>query len=325
MPPSHDLLDLAPTALPNHRSRRFDGAGFEVPLARFADADRGILARIYAAVDGLTRTARAAGPAAPAVEAYIRGADRLLPDAQRLGAATRAAGREDAAVRKAVHDIRGGGLAVLVGSAGLLDLLPGDPGVARSCVNAARDHAKIMRNLLPDIDPEVREVDEAAKAHDIGHFAAKWDGMTVRRGEVSIAVGVRCSFAGAISARCLETSSIDRVVYNLVNNAVRFAADGRVILWIFPVGNGLVRWVVENRVAADQRVFLEAAAPDLGRLFAGGITRGGTGVGMANCAELVADCFGLSGPADAVGGGYLGAAVRGGRFLAWFHWPVLSA
>ncbi len=323
MPVPQELLDLAPAALPNHRARRFDGAGYEVPLTRFDPADRAILARLYAAVDGLPRLARDAGPDDPAVGAFIRGADRLIPDAQHLGAATRAAGGEDAAVRKAVHDIRGGGLAVLVGSAGLLDLQPGDAGVIRSCLEAARDHAKIMRNLLPDIDPAVREADEAAKAHDVGHFAAKWDGMAVRRGEDTVTIAVHCSFAGAISGRCLETSSIDRVVYNLVNNAVRFAADGSVGVWIFPVAAGLVRWVVENRVAADQRAFLAAAAPDPGRLFAGGITRGGTGVGLANCAELVADCFGLADQAAAVEGGYLGAAARGDRYLAWFHWPAL--
>ncbi len=323
MPVPQELLDLAPVALPNYRTHRFDGAGYEVPLARFAPDDRAILVRLYAAVDGLPRLTRAAGPAGPTVEAFIRGADRLIPDAQQLGVATRSAGGEDAAVRKAVHDIRGGGLAVVIGSAGLLDLLPDDPGIVRACVDAARDHAKIMRNLLPEIDPVVREADEAAKAHDIRHFAAKWDGMAVRRGDDSVAVAVRCSFAGSISARCLETSSIDRVVYNLINNAVRFAADGAVVVWIFPVGEGLVRWVVENRVAADQRVFLATAAPDLGRLYAGGVTRGGTGVGLANCAELVADCFGLTDSAEAVAGGYLGAVTRGDRYLAWFHWPAL--
>ncbi|MBN9518805.1 hypothetical protein J0H58_09840 [bacterium] len=35
MPVPQELLDLAPTRLPNHRARRFDGVGYEVPLPRF--------------------------------------------------------------------------------------------------------------------------------------------------------------------------------------------------------------------------------------------------------------------------------------------------
>lgn len=45
------------------------------------------------------------------------------------------------------------------------------------------------------------------------------------------------------------------------------------------------------------------------------------GVGLVNCADVVADCFGLPTPAEAVAGGYIGATLRGDRFLVWFHWP----
>lgn len=320
------LYDLAPVALPSRRSERFDGAGYEVPLRRFAPVDRDILGRVYQGVNGLPqlwhRTRQA--PDYHALEAYIRavGAGTLLASAGQLGEATSASGEHDPAVRKAVHDIRGGGLTVLLGTADLLDLLPGDRGVVRKCVDAARDHAKIMRNLLPDIDPAVRAADEATKAHGIEHFTSKWEGMATRGPTGPVSVSVRCSFAGAISARCLETSSIDRVVYNYVNNAVRFAAGGAVTVWVFPVTAGLTRWVVQNAIAADQATFLAERAGDLGRLFAGGITRGGSGVGLANCAEIVADCFGLSSPAEAVSRGYLGAVTKGSDYYTWFHWPA---
>jgi hypothetical protein len=328
-PTPPELLALAPNDLPALRDRRFDGTGFETPLARFAPDDRALVGRIYDAVQGLSVFRRGMGPDpdVPALEEHIRrvGAGGLMADAARLGDATRAAGLEDAAVRRVAHDVRGGGLTVLLGTADLLDLVPGDAGLVRACVDSARDHAKIMRNLLPDIDPAVRAADEAAKAHGIGHFVAKWDGTTVPRDGAAVTVRVKCSFVGDITARCLETSSIDRVVYNYVNNAVRFAADGAVTLWIFPVGDGLVRWVVVNRVAADQAAFLAANAPDLARLYAGGVTRGGTGVGLANCAEVVAACFGLADPQAAVAAGYLGAAARGDTYYAWFHWPAVAA
>ncbi|VTS00638.1 Uncharacterized protein OS=Crocosphaera watsonii WH 0005 GN=CWATWH0005_3458 PE=4 SV=1 [Gemmata massiliana] len=322
------LYGLAPLALPSRRSERFDGAGYEVPLTRFAPVDRDILGRIYRGVTGLPRLWHPMrhAPDYPALEAHIRavGGGTLLAEAGALGEATYAGGGADPAVRKAAHDIRGGGLTVLLGTADLLDILPGDHGTVLKCVYAARDHAKIMRNLLPDIDPEVRAADEVTKAHGIDHFTSKWDGMATRGPSGPVSVSVRCSFAGAVSARCLETSSIDRVVYNYVNNAVRFAVGGAVVVWVFPVTAGLTRWVVQNAVAPDQVAFLAERAGDLGRLFAGGITRGGTGVGLANCAEIVADCFGLSSPGEAVARGYLGAKVEGSDYYTWFHWPAYA-
>ncbi|MBN8611715.1 MAG: hypothetical protein J0L92_14065 [Deltaproteobacteria bacterium] len=45
---------------------------------------------------------------------------------------------------------------------------------------------------------------------------------------------------------------------------------------------------------------------------------------MSNCGEVVAACFGLESPADAVRGKYLGAKAVGLEFYAWFHWPTLA-
>ncbi|QJW98526.1 ATP-binding protein [Frigoriglobus tundricola] len=323
------LYELAPTTLASNRSERFDGAGYEVPSAHFAPPDRILLDRVYRAINGLPLlwNSMRHAPDYTALEDYVRRveAEALMNDAKHLGEATRATGAYTPAVRNALHDIRGGGLTVFLGTAELLGMVPGDRDMIRRCVDAARDHAKIMRNLLPDIDPVVRAADEATKAHGIDHFTSKWDGMATQGPTGPVSVGVQCAFEGAISARCLETSSIDRVVYNYVNNAVRFAAGGAVTLWVFPVADGLTRWVVQNAIAPDQSAFLaEKAGPGFERLFAGGVTRGGTGVGLANCAEIVADCFGLPSPAEAVRHGYLGATTQGTDYHSWFHWPAYS-
>lgn len=45
-------------------------------------------------------------------------------------------------------------------------------------------------------------------------------------------------------------------------------------------------------------------------------------MGLANCAEIAAAAFGLDGPAEAVAGGYVGAAAGGAGYRAWFHWPI---
>jgi len=147
------------------------------------------------------------GIAAPAFLRHDRGLHPgrqrrpSLADAQRLGEATRASGSDCHATRRVIHDIRGGGLTILLGSAGILELMPGDESLLRTCADAARDHAKIMRNLLPDLDPDVRAADETAKPHGIGHFVEKWDEVTLRDGTVQ--VQIRCTFDGTISARCL--------------------------------------------------------------------------------------------------------------------------
>ncbi len=318
------LLSLAPADLPTNRSARFDGTGCEVPLDRFDPPDRDIIRRLYAAVKQVHALRQAGGPEAAFVGAVVGAtADGgLMAAASALGDATRSAGRATPEVYKALHDVRGGGLTVFLGAAELLAAAPSDRGLLRMAADAARDHAKIMRNLLPDIDPVGRAADESAKPHGIDHFTTKWAGARVGPGAT---VAVRCAFAGDVSARCLETASVDRVVYNYVNNAARFSADGAVTLWVVPAGAGLSRWVVQNAIAPDQAAFLaERVGGDLGRLFGGGITRGGTGIGLANCADVVADCFGLDGPAEAVRSGYLGAALRGSDFYAWFHWPSLA-
>ena len=321
------LLSLAPATLPILRPDRFDGAGLEMPLSRFAPRDRLALHRIYRDLEGLSRLWRSMG-AAPdwgvlgrrAAEAAMTGG--LFDEAQALGLATREEGLDGPDVRKALHDIRGGGLTVLLGTAELLALQPSSEGLARTCAAAARDHAKIMRCLLTDLDPPARSADQATKSHAIGHFVGKWDGAHVQGPAGPVTISVSCGFRGAVSARCLETASIDRVLYNLVNNAARFAVGGGVELAVRPVGRCLTRWVVCNRVGEDEEAFL--AGTDLGALFAGGVTRGGNGVGLANCAEVVAQCFGLPDPTDAVRDGYLGAALRGDSFLVWFHWPAYT-
>lgn len=113
-----------------------------------------------------------------------------------------------------------------------------------------------------------------------------------------------------------------RVLYNLLTNAVRFAADGCVTVWVFGVGRGLVRWVVENALTAADRDWLDReTGGDLRRLFEGGHTRGGHGEGLAASTEVAAACFGVT-AAEAVAAGHLGAMTDGATYRAWFHWPL---
>lgn len=321
---SDRLRALAPTDLPNARPHRFDGGGFGADLAAFGPGDRLRLARIYSAVDAVGRALASESPAALRDRLLAVDGAALVRDARALGSDTPAALTDEPRMKRLLHDVRGGGLQVLLGTVELLELDPGATDLVANGAAAARDHAKIMRAGFPALDPDRYAADEAARVHAIDGFVTTWDGLTVRHAGRPVAVGVECEYRGAITGRCLETASIDRVMYNYVNNAIRFAADGRVGVWIFRAGPDLVRWVVHNALSADDRAWLDrATGGDPRVLFRGGTSRGGNGIGLSGCAEIVAECFGVD-PAAAVRHGHLGARADATGYYAWFHWPALS-
>lgn len=135
------------------------------------------------------------------------------------------------------------------------------------------------------------------------------------------------SYANLVDTSNLLTAAslvkdFDRVVYNLANNAAKFSSDGMMTLSTFLVAPGVVRWVVRNSVSQQQNDWLLRQVGDRPeRLFLGGLTHGGTGIGMLSCARFTADAFGLSSPQEAVDQGYVGARLLGNLFCCWFHWP----
>lgn len=187
----------------------------------------------------------------------------------------------------------------------------------------ARDHAKMMRNAIPDLDEPVRMADESAKIHGIDDFVEKLNTTVIKIAEKTATVSVLNTFQGNISNRCLETSAIDRIVYNYLNNAARFTSDNTIQVTIFQLNDQLVRWVVENPISEDHNAWLnEHVGTDLNVLFTAGITRGGSGIGLKNCAEFVGQSFGINNIQETVQKGYLGAKCIQNRFYNWFHWPI---
>jgi signal transduction histidine kinase len=315
---AQELLDLAPTGLAVRRAGRYDGGGFGVPLAAFAAEDRDLIRRVYAVVKAIhdvwvaDRTARDDHE----LQKDMReaGTDAFAASAAALGTATAARGPSPE-VRRALHDLRGGGLRLLVSTAALLRLgLPG-PTLLSTCVALARDHARIMRHAVPDLDPAGRAHDAAPVVQDVGDVVRQWHGVTVQLNHRPVAVAAESSYHGGITASGLEAAALDRVLYNLLDNAARYTADGSVDLAIFPAGGAAVRWVVSNAVGP------EPAAGGAGGLFEAGPAGG---LGLSTCAAIVAACFGLASGGETVAGGYVGARLVGERFHAWFHWPALA-
>ena len=324
------LHGLAPQDLPVYRSDRYDGSGFSVEVADFESQDIERIHWVYLRVDELYQTWRERGMVADPetlkgpLEELI--SPHFIREAQRLGEFSLEVGQSSARISKALHDLKSGALNGLVGYSQLLPLLSTEErkGTLQKIVFLARDYAKIARNLIRDIDPEARMADEQEQEHGIDHFLQHWQGFEFRRQGVEARVQVESTFEGSVTNRCLETSTVDRILYNLLNNAGRFAVSSPIRLNVLPVGDQLIRWVVSNTVDQDQKDWLnQEIGDDLSILFLGGHTRDGHGLGLRNCTDIVVEGFGLGSPREAVARKYLGAQVVGDRFFAWFHWPVV--
>lgn len=321
------LLKLAPLQLENHRETRYDGSGFSLTLDRFAPEDAQLIGQIYQTVKQIydlwfySRDR----PDHALLEASIKSLisdESFLKATQSLGRATYALHSRQPEVRKVVHDLRGGAISALVGYVSMLQAEMIEHLPVPRLVYLARDHAKMMRNAVIDLDVHTRAIDEASSVHFVEDMQAKWPGMEFNQEGRQVRIDFQCHYEGSISNCCLETSATDRIIYNLLNNAARFAADDQVRFSVFPVDRSVVRLVVDNAVDAAQAAWLEAhTADDLGRLFRGGLTRGGQGLGLSNCADFITKAFGLESVDLALEAGYIGAVHRDKRFYVWFHWP----
>jgi len=332
-PASHNqaLLNHLPSRFRNMRAQRYRGEDFDISLSALSPIDQKHVRMTYE----FAKTIHACWldmrdkPDWNLLRKMV--AQILVPPlstaAKMLGLdsmAHRSQGDATHALGKALHDLRGGALVPLQLYARMAEW-DDDPLHLRNATFLARDQAKIMRNILPDLDPEARSADEAEKPHFTQAVVEKWDRFRFERAGMQPGhVNVRCSYDGLLASCCLEASAVDRIVYNYMNNAMRFTAEPSISLEILPVGDNAVRWIVANPITPDQSEWLKRNTNgDLSNLFRGGLTRGGNGLGLSNCADFVAAAFGLPDIQAALEGKFLGAVEENGWYLAWAHWPAL--
>ena len=168
---------------------------------------------------------------------------------------------------KAMHDVRGGALAALLGRLQLIELVPRDEGSLNTLFVLARDHLKIMRNAIVGLDEPRREADHQPKSHDVRLILEKWHNSVVgpKWHERQIEMSLDCRHAGALTECCLESAAIDRIFYNLANNACRHAASERLDMVIFPVPQApgeCLRFVLSNEVSEEDAAYLRKLLPD---------------------------------------------------------------
>jgi signal transduction histidine kinase len=307
------LRELAPATLPNFRVHRYHGDELCVRVAELAPRDQERVRALYRSLSRLLAT--------------LSDPDR---ESSALFALASALGRESYEINptidlaKALHDIRGGGLTPLLGQLQAAE----DRGVtgelADSLFNLARDHLKIMRNALLGLDDAGRDRDLRPRPHGTGLILEKWHGTVLHAERREVRLEVDCPIDVAIGECCLEFGALDRILYNLISNAFRHAATELIQLFIFPVpradGENL-RFVVVNH--AEPAALAQVGAAGAARLFEEGVSTTGSGYGLSIVRDFVTHAYGLRGHAEAIEGGYVGAKIESGLFLAWFHWPRL--
>ena len=317
--------------LPNRRIERYDGGGVSVTLADFSDENRRIVERVYAFVEAIERRLREpvldGGDSVGALgEALAELNWREVGRAVGMLTSRRESGEGAQERARALHDIRGGawtGLWGLLQFAASVEMSAAD---AQEAFLLARDHAKMMRNAVSDIDPERSRRDRAVKLHGVDLLVDKWQAGGSREGEV-LDVDVHCEYRGSIAERCLEFSALDRVLYNLLNNASRHSADKTADLWMLPSPTDTprdVRFVVQNPVTEEDRARLEELEEKGESLFSPGVSSTGSGLGLAIAAEFVANAYGLEGPESAAENGHVGVQREDGRVSIWVHWPIVD-
>ncbi len=326
MPPSEstqipeELMALAPYDLPNYRQERRDWLDVGVSIQHIPKALRPAIMSLYDAVHGIAAMKRQSAEASDIRQQILLEFDwgNLARQAENLAAHCDQA---EGPAADTLRDLGHGSINVLFGLVQLMEAIPGDLSLVDKCCSASRDTAKIMRLLVSDLDPETRDRDEANKPHEIEHFVEKWKGMQIATSKGKVDVELICTFRGNISARCLETSTIDRMTYTLVDNASRFSADDSIRLYIFPVSSSNTRWVVQYTPTDLGRNSSLEFDNDLQGRFRRCIERNEYGSGLQTVAQLVSDCYGLDEIGEALDRGYVGGKLLPSGATLWFHWP----
>ena len=348
-PVAATLLTLAPLRLPQRRNTRYDGDYLCVAMEGLADRDQTILRDLYKILSQLlydigdARATDAERWAAVVRWTKQHDLDTIFHDVRELGQASRERSASEE-LAKAMHDVRGGALNALLGRLQLHARLPHDEAALNTLFVLARDHLKIMRNAITGLDETRRQADTKPKAHDMKLMVAKWHDSIVgpKWQERPVRMIVDCRYEGALTECCLESAAVDRIFYNLANNASRHAVGGHIDMAIFPVSEppaGCLRFVLSNEVNEEDAAFLSAFnrpadgvdSADKGRglsllgLFEPALSSTGSGFGLTVVADFVAGAFGLRGRAEALRERYVGALLDGKTFRVWFHWPTADS
>lgn len=249
---------------------------------------------------------------------------------KRILGAVRRIGRSMASptMLEVCHDIRSGALTAL---AGLLETTPyhtWNEAEFRLIANLSYDHSLIMRTLIADLDVHRNAREHTPAAPRSLSLYERWHNAIYRIGDRSIQVFVDADYHGPLVGSLNEQAMLERVLYNLINNAAYHSDDGMVELSIQQVGGQMqhIRLSITNRLTLEQqRSLFERFPSNLDDLFCGGFATVGDGLGMCIAAQIIARIHGFTSIRECLSAGRLGVMVHQGQFICWFHWPSTAA
>ena len=331
--PIETIEALAPSVLVNRRSRRYAADDVFTRLSDFSHGDQATIGRLYVFLQELFERLKPDAQGSHADTAGLRSFLERI-DVNEWVSITRAFGIESNAlvgtpqIAKTIHDVRGGGLTSILGYLGLMGMSADWTVGLHGLFFLARDHLKIIRNAIVGLDDEKRAEDLLPKLHTIGLIVEKWNGAAFGPADRQVRVKVEHAYDGPIAECCVEFGALDRILYNLMNNAVRHATPRDVQLFILPLPDAKapedLRFALVNPIAESDVGKLGAMGDlgDLHDLFTPGVSTTSSGLGLTIVADFVCNAYGLIRRQDAYAQGYLGARVVQGNFIIWFHWPM---
>lgn len=328
-----NLTGLAPENLICYRPSRYAGDDISLLLNVFSDTDRATVTALYERLKDLLDLLKAhrdqPEQCLGLLEARIKQQSwpTLIKSLQELGT-TSYQQRPSKLLSQVVHDLKGGALTSLLLRIQLIQMGIKRPESVLPMFFLTRDHLKIMRNGLRDIDAEWRNRDQGRQYHSLSLIKEKWQNATHYVGNKAVKVQLDIQYDGNVAESCLEFSAVDRVIYNLINNAALYAVEDVIHFHILTVPKGVpqhLRFVITNHISAEHKAALEQRfGQRLQDIFIGGFTTGGNGFGMRICAEFVANAYGVHSLDRCLADGYIGAKLEGATFVTWFHWPTVA-
>lgn len=266
--------------------QRYVGRDLGVTLNRLSASDVVTIHRLYGVVKGVyelwTYT-----QGQVALDLLLRRMERLddpefVLELRSLGATTI---DKEPLVLSALSDAKRGAISHL------LSLRQKPQSATSPLLTLARDHAKLMRNAFFDLDGPLRSADEARKVHELGPFLDKVRHLNSR-------ASVQADYHGPITCCCLETSTLDRVLYEF-SHRTHFATDSSAELTVTRVGD-LTRWSWVHASELNPRF----SPQDLSCL-------------------AVGSALGVT-PEEALSQEFLGTSHSDRKSCSWFHWPVYT-
>lgn len=201
-----------------------------------------------------------------------------------------------------------------------------EPEYVRELYYRSRDQLKIMRMLIPDLDPEGRQRDEEKRLHSIDLLLEKWKSSVYQTHAGEMEVSFEPHYHGDVAERCVDFAELDRIFYHIVNHAAAHAGNKnlRVSVARAPHGKDLI-WAFTKTVTPERKAQIAGFRKSGESLFSHHQSPHKR-LDLAIVADAVSNAYGFNedSEVDAETAGFYGYQLNGDQLTIWFHWPAVE-